>query len=91
MNIRFVDAIYDSDCPGDAKYFTNHSGLRLGGLNIRCPGCGTLSVLPFRPVEEGPAWDWDGNKALPTLVPSIWHKGGCGWHGHLIAGKFVEG
>lgn len=49
----------------------------------------------------GPAvWDWDGNRQAPTFNPSInclAHKpgdpatkyGGCGWHGHIRAGKIT--
>jgi hypothetical protein len=88
--IRFVDDIYSKTDPGNAKYFTVN-GVR-GGINIRCPGCGALSPLPFRPTEgPGPSWDWDGNENLPTLTPSIWHNvQGCGWHGHLIMGRFAS-
>lgn len=42
-------------------------------------------------------WKWDGNLERPTLSPSInciavdkagQPTGGCGWHGHIIAGEF---
>ena len=34
-------------------------------------------------------WDWDGNRAAPTLKPSIDCKG-C-WHGHIRNGRCVSG
>lgn len=92
MNIRFVDLIDDFQNAGDAKYYTSHGGTRVGGLIIGCPGCGKLTLLPFKPVEVGAAWEWDGDRDQPTLTPSIRHTDvTCGWHGHLIRGKFVEG
>lgn len=41
---------------------------------------------------SAPTWEWDGNEQAPTLSPSINcnGNGGCGWHGHMKAGKLVE-
>lgn len=37
---------------------------------------------------NAPTWDWDKNVEAPTLSPSV-NCSGCGWHGHIIAGKLV--
>lgn len=87
MRLRFVATIDDASEPGDAKYYTNGGGQKVGGLLLVCPGCLKLVVIPFRPVEYPPGWDWDGRMDAPTLTPSIFHQvPGCGWHGYLIAG-----
>jgi len=68
-------------------------GIRLGeGENERC-------ILPIqnkaKPRElVGTYWDWDGNRDLPTLTPSILHWGNGNyepptWHGYLTKGVLV--
>jgi len=56
-------------------------------IAICCPGCGTVSLLNLRP-GSGPDWQFDGNRAQPTLQPSIHHLQ-C-WHGWLRAGQFTS-
>lgn len=59
-------------------------------VEANCPcGCGHGIWLPI----TGPGvpktehnWTWDGNKAQPTLGPSICRIGGCAFHGYLQAG-----
>lgn len=36
-----------------------------------------------------PQWDWDGNRDVPTLTPSINCESHCGWHGHIRNGRCV--
>jgi hypothetical protein len=57
-----------------------------------CPcGCGAVAPLlagnKFKPAE-GPSWEWNGSTEVPTLSPSVWHKGH--WHGHLNNGVWVS-
>jgi hypothetical protein len=73
------------------------------GLIYRCPcGCGTLHSLAFPPrsaddvkYDRG-VWNWNGNREVPTLTPSILsHEGGdrngpTHWHGFLTAGFFTQ-
>lgn len=58
------------------------------GIAFRCPcGCGYESWLPVQREERG--WTWDGNRAAPTLTPSILQSGlPCKWHGYLTSGEF---
>ncbi len=68
------------------------------GFAYKCAGCGHESYLPVVAPPEivkknKPEWNWDGNRELPTLKPSIFHnkeKGGCGWHGYLTKGIFTS-
>ncbi len=53
-----------------------------------CPcGCGSFMNLP---IATGPKqerkWQWDGNREMPTLAPSIRDLSGCRWHGFLERG-----
>jgi hypothetical protein len=52
-----------------------------------------MSILPVKPVEGKPHWNWNGNREAPTLTPSIlvhpypgWTDG---WHGYLTDGKLI--
>lgn len=36
-----------------------------------CPGCNREHALNIDPLQQGPAWTFDGNMALPTITPSI--------------------
>ncbi len=42
---------------------------------------------------ESPSWEWDGDQASPTLLPSIRHLPSedqpCDWHGWLRGGRWV--
>jgi hypothetical protein len=56
--------------------------------NCPCP-CGEQFWLPLRSHEEPPDghnWSWNGDKAQPTLSPSIRRIGGCAFHGYLQGG-----
>ena len=63
------------------------------GFAYKCAGCGEESYLPvndLNKVAEKPQWNWDGNRELPTLTPSIFHRSSCGWHGYLTKGIFTS-
>ena len=79
--------------PGDWSYTSNSSN-ETAGMCILCPGCGAESYLQFAntssTVDSGSKWNWDGNRELPTLTPSVHSTGCCGWHGFLKQGKWVQ-
>lgn len=84
----------DLAAPGDF-IFTGSNALPAGetcGMLFICPcGCGKLGTLEFSnspDPEPGRTWEWDGNRDLPTLKPSIRQLGPCGWHGYLTDGYF---
>lgn len=73
------------------------------GILYACPcGCGAVHGIPFngRGLVGGKnGWDWDGNKARPTITPSLGmypkdgsapDNSGYHWHGYLTAGIFKE-
>lgn len=49
----------------------------------------TVAEWPFKePLENGSCWEWDGNRAAPTVTPSLhWVNV---WHGWMRAGELVE-
>jgi Family of unknown function (DUF6527) len=65
-------------------------------LTFRCPcGCGDVGGIAVEKDMDDrdgnhPIWKWDGNKELPTIVPSIRFMSGCKWHGNLIEGIFKK-
>ena len=62
------------------------SGLR---IVFACPNQpGQTCGVPLAPMKlpNGASWTWDGDKAKPTLTPSINCVGGCGWHGWVKKG-----
>lgn len=66
-----------------------------GFLRALCPcGCEAFHRLPIglatkpEKVDGRATWRWDGNRAAPTLSPSIHHIGH--WHGYLRAGFWVQ-
>jgi hypothetical protein len=78
----------EPEAPGDFSYFVDATG-RVCGMSYCCPcGCGRQSGLRFRPTPHPPSWQWDGNRAQPTLHPSVHHiiYGVTHWHGWLKAG-----
>lgn len=85
MQARQVPHHQEMNSPGDFQFYSGFIG-----MVICCPGCGSLSALPFRP-HEPPSWGWNGDRINPTLSPSVFHtkeKGGCGWHGWLKNGQW---
>jgi hypothetical protein len=77
--------------PGLASYYVRELDGPAAGIIFACPGCGELSSCGFTPIDQRPRWTWNGDRAKPTLSPSILAdpaKGGCGWHGFLTAGRF---
>jgi hypothetical protein len=70
---------------GDFEVIEDANGPKY--IAVCCLGCGSLSLLNLRP-GSGPDWQFDGNRAQPTLHPSIHHLQ-C-WHGWLKAGQFVS-
>lgn len=85
---RLVETVVgDQAKPGDARYWKAPDGAE--GINFQCPcGCGSLLGVSF----GNRGWTWNGNREKPTVRPSILHSspGGCGWHGYLTDGQFVE-
>jgi hypothetical protein len=88
-----VDDIDDAEnLPGAIEFASNDAG-----LFYVCPcGCTQVGYLPFKP-KPSPSWAWDGNRAAPTLFPSIHHQitrtGGARethWHGWLRNGVFTS-
>lgn len=78
--------------PGEIAYYVN-ADKELAGLRFGCPcGCGQTGgvrfLLPNDRARRG--WRWNGDKEKPTLKPSIRLTTGCGWHGYLTDGEFVE-
>lgn len=52
--------------------------------------CGEILVgYPDKPPHH-PSWHFNGDIEKPTLHPSVNCTGGCGWHGWLKEGKWVE-
>lgn len=104
VKIRFVDELQDLQQPGDAVWLssggsgvTNAAGepvpeVPYACLSYLCPHCGDQRAVMVRPHQsEGQSsWAWDGDKELPTLTPSIQHRGGCAWHGYITAGWFRD-
>lgn len=59
-------------------------------VSFMCPcGCGTPGCVPIMQDLGGSAWQWDGNKEEPTLIPSILRMQGCKWHGFFTKGIWV--
>ncbi|MGD9921438.1 MAG: DUF6527 family protein [Pseudorhodoplanes sp.] len=85
--------VNDIDAPGvppGAFEFYSSGGRFPGGMFYLCPcGCGRLGALTFKPAPS-PSWHFDGNRARPTLSPSVHHiiEGHTHWHGHLRAGRW---
>ena len=81
--------------PGEFKLNKNIYG-NIKTLSFMCPcGCGSIAGISITQDQEeykaqNPLWLWDGNKEQPTTKPSIRRIGGCGWHGYLTKGEFVE-
>ncbi len=70
-----------------------------GHIKFTCPcGCGSFSRLPIGLKTKPPTgidangikatWEWDGNRELPTLTPSIHHIDH--WHGFLTKGMWTQ-
>ena len=92
MKINFVTNIFEGMtdagerpdlAPGSAQWTEEGSSQ---SLIFICPcGCGKVRSVPVKGQQK---WDWDGNKELPTLTPSILIIGECHWHGFLTAGEW---
>lgn len=56
---------------------------------LRCPcGCGSDIQLAMS-ASARPRWQFKGLLGAPTLVPSVWRKGGCRSHFFLRAGMVL--
>lgn len=67
---------------------------KVDSMDFVCPRtgkmCGHIIVgYPAKPAIS-PSWLWDGNFDAPTLTPSINCVSGCGWHGWLRAGHWID-
>lgn len=79
-------AWFDAETPGAFIV------VEIKGIRCVCPcGCGSRFALSFVGHADSPrpAWTWDGDRARPTLSPSIRDLGGCKWHGFLTAGVWT--
>lgn len=92
--LQDVDADEREDVPGGFTFYVKaESGDQPRGMIYTCPcGCKRRGALPFRPTtgdDVGRAsWEWDGNREVPTLNPSVHHVGH--WHGWLKAGFWTQ-
>lgn len=102
MNIkgRRVETAGDLKTPGDFTFQTlgyksTTDQAIINRLNFACPNtglpCGAILIGLKEKPSAKPSWRWDGNLDRPTLKPSINCVGGCGWHGFVIEGNFVDG
>jgi hypothetical protein len=83
IKLNLVDNIDLVINKGDAREVFN-TELGWTQLIICCPGCGKVS---------GSACKHKYNKETQSYTPSIVHDidlGGCGWHGFLTNGEFIE-
>lgn len=93
-----IDGIEGPVPAGAFEYYVASGTPGEAGLLFGCPcGCGELKTVGFDTHESArPRWHWDGNRAVPTLTPSILiyqlneqgEKAGEHWHGFLTAGEF---
>ena len=85
--LKNLDDLDENGTIGDWCFMKNdtHIAVRYG----KTPFKGTV-ILPIN-SEHG--WNWNGNKELPTLTPSILVKEvpnwNAGWHGFLTDGKLI--
>lgn len=91
--IIWVDSISDAveaGIDGAARWCEG-----FGDLNYICPcGCKGVRSIPVKiGVKEPHHWEWNGDKVMPTITPSIRHVAGnpddCTWHGWMTKGKWV--
>lgn len=94
--------------PGAIKYFGIYKFDGVYGMHFTCPcGCGAVHGVHFPAPAEAPpdvrarpTWEWNGDRARPSLTPSLGlhvsHHNKVGpdgkyhWHGYLTDGEFVE-
>jgi hypothetical protein len=83
--------------PGLFQFCDSYGGDKDVALMFGCPcGCGEVSVVHLKPMDDHPVWTWDGDREHPTLTPSILihqlddkgNKNGEHWHGFLTGGQF---
>lgn len=90
---RRIPAASSADLsPGDFQWADDER--RPKWLFFGCPRGRDECCVPIAPQKNGAgaSWKWDGERDAPTLTPSINCNGkaGCGWHGWLKRGEFVE-
>lgn len=63
-----------------------------------CPVCNSHHVLPLKGtpqppgIEDGPQWEWNGDKVNPSLMPSVKSTGwACGKHGGVCHHYVTKG
>lgn len=83
MKINLVDDIDHVEKSGDAwPYYDKEKDCMR--LVLACPRCGGISA-------SAGSHKWDAQ--TQTYTPSIVHSvalGGCGWHGYIRNGEFVD-
>ena len=70
--------------PGTAQWTEETANAQ--SLLFICP-CGCAKVRSV-PVKGERKWNWNGDRELPTLTPSIKIVGECNWHGWLTKGEW---
>lgn len=75
--------------PGEFRLMQMRSSGKTAGMDFACPcGCGFVGWLPFDSyLSEG--WHWDEDPTAPSLTPSVLQRG-CGWHGYLTNGEWIQ-
>jgi hypothetical protein len=74
-----------SNLPAGTAQWTSEEPAAMSLIFI-CPcGCKAIRSVPVKGPQK---WNWDGNRELPTLTPSILIVGECGWHGFLTGGEW---
>lgn len=77
--------------PGAFAFAAGPDGQPAGLLLLHLPRVGVVA-LPITPNEQRIHWEWNGDRAQPSLTPSIRSDGGArgSWHGYLTAGQLKE-
>lgn len=87
--VQSIADVFADGCEPGTFVFTE-SNLQGRCIVYRCPcGCGNIAGIPLKPSPQKVTWEWDGNRDLPTLNPSVRVLSGCKWHGYLTAGQWT--
>ena len=74
---------------GDFYFHVEDDGQRFFTVMLPANHVCRIPIRPILPGREtvngGHSWEWDGNEAAPTLMPSV-HSIGT-WHGWVRAGR----
>ena len=96
VTIQFTSDIFggmgDDFCNRSLAPGTSQFSVDDKSLVFICPcGCSRVWSVPIGTGPKQPnQWEWNGDRLLPTLKPSILVIGECGWHGFLTNGIFTR-